>query len=57
MFIKADYPLRFINNLNNEFQKDTDHGDENFIISPHLFGITKHFISTACLMKLNQNTF
>ena len=39
-FIKAVYPLRFINSLNNEFQKCTYHGGENFIISPDLFRIS-----------------
>ena len=43
--MKDDYPLRFINSVINEFQKDKDHGDESFIILPDLFGIIKPFIS------------
>ena len=43
--MKAHYPLRFINNVINEFQKGKDHGDDNFIIPSKLFGITKPLIS------------
>ena len=43
-FMKADYPLRFINSVVNEFQKGKECGDESFIISPSLFEITKPFI-------------
>ena len=42
--MRADYPLRFINNIVNEFQKGKECGDESFIIAPSLFEITKHFI-------------
>lgn len=35
-FIKVDYPLRFINSVNNEFQKGADHKHDNLIISPDL---------------------
>ena len=47
--MKADYPLRFINNVINEFQKGKNHGDERFIIPPDLFGITEAFISVEIL--------
>ena len=40
--MKADYPLRFISNVVNEFENDKD---ESFIIPPGLFEITKPFIS------------
>ena len=43
-FRMADYPLRFINSVVNEFQKGKECGDESFLISPTLFGITKPFI-------------
>ena len=43
-FVKADYPLRFINSVVNEFQKCKEYGEEIFIIPPNLFGITKPFI-------------
>ena len=43
-FKKAAYPLCFINNVVNEFQKSKKCGDENFIIPPSLFEITKPFI-------------
>lgn len=58
--MKADYPIHFIDSLNNEFQKDKDHGDENFIISPHLFGISKPFISIeipCCVLNEIKKTF
>ena len=44
-FMKADYSLRFINSIINEFQNGKDHGDESFIIPPDSFGISKPFIS------------
>ena len=44
-FKKADYLLRFISRLINEFQKGKDHGNESFIILLAWFGITKPFIS------------
>ena len=40
--MKADYTLRFISNVVNEFENDKD---ESFIIPPGLFEITKPFIS------------
>ena len=43
-FMEADYPLRFINSVANEFQKGKKSGDESFIIPPSLFEITKPFI-------------
>ena len=43
-FMKADYPLRFINSVVNEFQKGKECGDESFIIPPTLFEIAKPFI-------------
>ena len=42
--MKADYPLRFINSVVNEFQKGKECGDESFIIPNNLFEITKPFI-------------
>ena len=44
-FVKADFPMCFINIVVNEFQKGKEYGDERFIISPNLFEITKPFIS------------
>ena len=43
-FMKADYPLRFINSVINEFQKGEECGDESFIIPASLFEIAKPFI-------------
>ena len=42
--MKADYPLRFINSVINEFRKGKEWGDETFIIPATLFEITKPFI-------------
>ena len=44
-FMKADYPLHYINRVVNEFQKGKECGDESLIIPPTLFEITKPFIS------------
>ena len=44
--MKADYLLRFINSVLNEFQKGKNCRDESFIIPPSLFEITKAFIFT-----------
>ena len=44
-FMKADYPLRFINNVINEFQKVKNRGDESLIIKLDLFEITKPYIN------------
>ena len=45
-FMKADYPLHYINKVVNEFhQKGKECGDESVIIPPTLFEITKPFIS------------
>ena len=44
-FKKADYLLRFISRVINEFQKGKDHGNESFIILLDWFWITKPFIS------------
>ena len=43
-FMKADYPVHFINRVVNEFAKGKECADESFIIPPSLFEITKHFI-------------
>ena len=40
-FMKADYPLRFINSVINKFRKGKECEDESFIIPPSLFEITK----------------
>ena len=42
--MKADYPLRFINSVVNEFQKGKKCGDESFIIPTSLFEIAKPLI-------------
>ena len=42
--MKADYPLRFINRVVNEFQKGKECGDESFIIPTNLFEIAKPLI-------------
>ena len=53
--MKTDYPLHFINSFVNEFQKGKECGDENFIIPPSLFEITKPFISVETpYYKLNE---
>ena len=36
-FMKADYPLRFINSVVNKFQKGKKCGDESFIIPTSFF--------------------
>ena len=43
-FMKADYPLCFINSVVNEFQKGKECGDESFIIPTSLLEIAKSFI-------------
>ena len=40
-FMKAGYPLRFINSVVNEFQKGKECGDKSFIILTSLFEIAK----------------
>ena len=42
--MKADYPLRFINSVLNEFQNGKECGDESFIIPTSLFEIAKPLI-------------
>ena len=42
--MKADYPLRFINSVVNEFQKSKECEGESFIIPPNLSEMTKPFI-------------
>ena len=42
--MKADYPLRFINSVVNEFQKGNECGDESLLIPTSLFEIAKSFI-------------
>ena len=57
-FTKADYPLRFINNVINEFQKVKNCRDESLIIKLDLFEITKPYINPLKYqMKINQNIF
>ena len=58
-FIKADYPLRFINSLINQFQKGKECEGESFIIPTGLLEIAKPFIFVGIpyCMKLNQNIF
>ena len=43
-FMKADYPLRFINNVVNAFRRGKECGDESFMIPPNLFETKKPFI-------------
>ena len=43
-FMKADYPLHFINSVVNEFQKGKECRDESFMISNSLFEIAKPLI-------------
>ena len=58
-FIKADYPLRFIDSLINQFQKGKECEGESFIIPTGLLEIAKPFIFVGIpyCMKLNQNIF
>ena len=42
--MKADYPLRFINSVANEFQKGKECGDESFIVPTNLFEIARPLI-------------
>ena len=60
-FMKADYPLCFINSVVNEFQKGKECGDESFIIPTSLFKLQNLSYSlkypTVNRMKLNQNIF
>ena len=43
-FMKADYPLRFINSVISYFEKGKECGDESLIIPTSLFEIAKPFI-------------
>ena len=43
-FMKADYPLRLINSVVNEFQKGKECEDESFIIPTSLLEIAKPLI-------------
>ena len=43
-FMKADYPLHFINSVINESQKGKECGDESFVIPTSLFEIAKPLI-------------
>ena len=55
-FMKADYPLCFINSVVNEFQKSKECGDKSLIIPPSLFEITKSFILIDIpYCELNKN--
>ena len=47
--MKADYPLRFINSVANEFQKGKECGDESFIVPTSLFEIAKPLILVVCI--------
>ena len=42
--MKIDYPLRFIDSVVNEFQRDKECGDESFIIPTNLFENAKPII-------------
>ena len=42
--MKANYPLRFINSIVNEFQKGKECGDESLIIPTSLLEIAKTFL-------------
>ena len=53
--MKADYPLRFINSVVNEFQKGNECGDESLLIPTSLFEIAKSFILVEIpYCELNQ---
>ena len=53
--MKADYPLRFIEGVVNEFQEGKKCADESFIIPPSLFEIEKPFIFVEIpYCELNQ---
>ena len=53
--MKANYPLRFINSIVNEFQKGKECGDESFIIPTSLLENAKPFtfVEIPCC-KLNK---
>ena len=59
--MKANYPLRFINSIVNEFQKGKECGDESLIIQLVCWKLQKLSYSmkypTVNLIKLNQNIF
>lgn len=40
--INVDYPFRFINSVNREFQKGKNQGHDNFIISQDLLELLNH---------------
>lgn len=53
--MKADYSLRLINSIFNEFQKVIECADESFIVQSSFFEITKPFMAIVephC--KLNE---
>ena len=53
--MKADYPLRFINSVVNEFQKGKECRDESFMIPNSLFEIAKPLIFVEIpYCELNQ---
>ena len=54
-FMKANYPLRFINSIVNEFQNGKACGDESFIIQTNLFETAKPLIFVEIpYCKLNE---
>ena len=59
--MKADYFLRFIDSIIDEFQKGKYYGDVSFIIPLDSFGISKPFISVEIpyceLDEIKQNIF
>ena len=55
--MKDGYPLRFVNNVINEFQKGKECGDECFTIPPTLFKITKPFIPYCELNEIKSKYF
>ena len=59
-FMKAYYPLRFINSDANEFQKGKECGDESFIIRTSLLEIAKPLIFVEilyCKLKIKSKHF
>ena len=52
--MKADYPLRFINSVVNEFQKGKECGDESFIIPTSLFEIVCFIFVEVPYYELNE---
>ena len=57
--MEADYPLRFIESVVNEFQKGKECEDDGFIVPSSIYEIKKSFISIErpYPIKLNKTFF